>query len=215
MRGSERNRRSFDRVASRLARRWRFGAVGVLIACTTVVVYLNLPAPASLIGDMVGLRPMPPHRDDCRLAGPRWAVAFLQTREIICSWARPSSATRIQELDELTYDVWTRRVRRAERSWRSRDGQLWRQELDSARATLQRAGGTQCFDRPRAFTSGLMPTDTGVNAPAHASVWEYWRFPTFLINLSGGETSTRAAGDATWQWVLFVRASRLRQGLCT
>jgi hypothetical protein len=196
-------------------RGWALAAIVFLGVSLGIGAYVRLPAPVTEIGDAVGLQLLPPGSENCQSVGARRVIAPFRTREVTCTWQRASSPTRIHELAEFTYDVWTRRVRRAERSWRSRDELVWRHELDSARATLRHRGGTQCFDRPQPFGAGSAATDRSAAAPSRAEIWEYWRFPTFLVNLSGGEVDRSDGENGAWRWALFVRATPRRKGVCT
>ena len=137
-------------------------------------------ARCSVLGDVVGVRRSRP-------AGPPFCSWFvrdtrygtLPTGTVNCAWGRPGTARHRGELDQLSYHVLTRRVRRAERSWASIDSATWRSDIDSMRVELARHGGSRvCAQR-------TVVTPTGVR--------EYWRFPGFEVILRSGVVDSEGA----------------------
>lgn len=119
---------------------WAIGISLFVSLGVAIPVYVRLPAPGSRLGDAVGIGLDRPFRGYCGWFSTPTAVGILPTGRTVCSWGRPGSRTRLQELDELSYDAWSRRVRRAQRSWRSLDAIRWHQELVNRPGD---AGGSQ------------------------------------------------------------------------
>jgi hypothetical protein len=120
-------------------------------------------------------------------------LATWPTGRVVCAWYRPVSAVRSAELDQLSYNVLTRRVSHAERSWEPLSDAAWRRDVDSVRAALRAQGGVP--------SCGVWTRRTP------DQIREFWRFSGFEIQLFAGVASTPAAIPRirTPRWFLFLR----------
>lgn len=174
---------------------------GALVA---MLIALPWPAPASTLGDVVGVRGSRPFREFCRWKARPTALGALPTGEVVCAWYRPERQLRRAELDQLSYHALSRRIDRAERSWEPLSEQRWRSDVDSIRVAFEKQGGIRLCRRVSRIGTGL-------------SEEEVWRFPEFDVELFTGLAagSDRANGTADGpRWYLFLAGERDLQYLC-
>lgn len=175
----------------------------VLAVAVATTAYLRQPAPRSALGDAVGVRRTRTFSPFCRWFVRDTRVGTWPTGAVRCAWYRPVTPSGVAELDQLSYNVLTRRVFRAERSWEPLSDAAWRRDVDSVRAALREQGGV----------ASCVPSILG----AATEIREFWRFPGFEILLfTGGDASQSPTnGVRTPRWFLFVhgQTGRLTRGL--
>ena len=174
-------------------RRWlAVVGIGGAVVAAGVAYARRLEAPRSALGDAVGVRrSRPVGFPFCGWFVVSTRVGDVPTGEEVCGWARPATDARRAELDELSYDVLTRRVRSAARSWERRDSATWIRDLDSIRVALAQQGGTPTCAQWTVITA------SGVRA--------YWQFPGFQVKLfSGGGYSPIPGHDGDRRWHVFL-----------
>ena len=182
--------------------RWLARAAIVAAGILTMTVYARQPAPRSPLGDAVGVRRSRPFNRFCGWFVRDTRVGTWPTGRVVCAWARASSPNRRTPLDQLSYNVLTRRVSHASRSWEPLSDESWRRDLDSIRTALRAQGGVpSCEIRSRRTYDDLI---------------EYWRFPNFEIRLftGGGTESSRDRDTHVPRWFVFLDGHRGRLFEC-
>ena len=151
----------------------------VLVAALGMTAYVRQPAPRSAIGDVVGVRrSRPVSNHTCGWFVRDTRVGTWPTGTAVCAWYRPTTPSRVAELDQLSYNVLTRRVSRAERSWEALSAAAWRRDLDSVRGALRAQGGVVlCHPVTRRTATEIR---------------EFWRFPGFELLLITGVDAFQA-----------------------
>jgi len=174
-----------------MRRRW-LAVLGIgAVAALAGSFYGRQPAPRSALGDAVGVRRSRPFRGFCGWFVRDTRFGTWPTGRAVCAWYRPPSPDRVAELDQLSYNVVTRRVSRAERSWTPLSEAAWNRDIDSVRSALRAQGGVPSCG-PRTHRT---PTE----------IREFWRFPGFEILLFTGRASgVSVSGTRTPQWFLFL-----------
>ena len=163
----------------------------VIAAALATAAYVRQPAPRSDLGDAVGVRRSRPF-SHCGWFVRDTRVGTWPTGLAVCAWYRPVGPSRVAELDQLSYNVLTRHVSSAERSWEPLSDAAWRRDVDSVRAALRAHGGV-----PSCAVSTHRKRD---------EIQEFWRFPAFEILLfTGSDTaSLPIAGIRAPRWFLFL-----------
>jgi len=172
-------------------------ALAAVLATTACV---GQPAPRSALGDAVGVRRTRPFsKESCGLFVRETRAGTWPTGAVRCAWYRPATPSRVTELDQLSYNVLTRRVFRAERSWVTLSEAVWRRDVDSVRAALRAQGGV----------ASCIPSALG---PATV-MRESWRFPGFEILLITGvdalQAPTNGMRSPRWSSFLHGKTGRL------
>ena len=173
---------------------------GALLALLSAV---HRPAPASTLGDVVGIRGSRPFGGFCSWYARPTALGEIPTGQVFCAWYRREAQLRRAELDQVSYHALSRRVYRAERSWEPLSAQRWRSEVDSIRHAFQRQGGTRLCRRESRI--GGERTE------------EVWHFPGFHVELFTGRDAGSPLGSGGAEpsrWHLFLRGERDLQYLC-
>jgi hypothetical protein len=172
--------------------RWLARAAIVTTGLLAMTVYAWQPAPRSPMGDAVGVRRSRPFNRFCGWFVRDTRLGTWPTGRVVCAWSRPASPNRRTPLDQLSYNVLTRRVSRASRSWEPLSDESWRRDLDSVRTALRTQGGVpSCGMRSRR---------------THDDLIEYWRFRNFEIRLftGGGTESSMDRDTHVPRWFLFL-----------
>lgn len=176
-------------------------SAGALVA---LLIALHRPAPASILGDVVGVRGSRPFSGFCRWQGRSTGLGAVPTGGVVCAWYRPERQLRRAELDQLSYQALSRRIHRAERSWEPLSEHVWRRDVDSIRVALRKQGGTRLCRRESRLSRGLREE-------------EVWRFPEFDVELftgrGVGSDPANAKADGLG-WYLFLRGERDMGYLC-
>lgn len=181
-------------------RRWLVGlALGIAVAAVTTG-FVRQKAPSSPVSDMIGIRSPRPFNRYCGWFVRDTRLGTWPTGEAVCAWYRRDARERRPELDQLKYDVLTRRVRHAGRSWEPLSDTTWRRESDSVRSVFRARGG--------------LPLRVGALTPPD-EIRECWRFPTFEVYLyTGRATFPSSLGPAGSRWFLFLHGAPERMPTC-
>lgn len=165
----------------------------VLAAALASTAYVRQPAPRSALGDAVGVRRGRPFSRFCGWFVRDTRLGTWPTGQAVCAWYRPASPGRKAELDQLSYNVLTRRVSRAERSWEPLSDAAWRRDVDSVRTALRAQGG--------------VPSCGVWTRRAPSEIREFWRFPGFEVQLFTGIDTMPAPipGIRAPRWFLYLR----------
>jgi hypothetical protein len=174
------------------------GHLAVMALATTA--YVRQSAPRSALGDAVGVRRSRPFSGFCGWFVRDTRLGTWPTGTAVCAWYRPPSPDRVSELDQLSYNVVTRRVSSAERSWEPLTDAAWYRDVDSIRAAFRTQGG--------------LPSCAVWTRRTPDEVRELWRFSQFDIELFTGRSRMGDPGIRAPRWFLFMRGTPRRLRTC-
>jgi hypothetical protein len=182
--------------------RWLAVAAIATTGVLAMTVYARQPAPRSPLGDAVGVRRSRPFNRFCGWFGRDTPLGTWPTGRVVCAWSRPGTPNRRTPLDQLSYNVLTRQVSDASRSWEPLSDKSWRWDVDSVRTALRAQGGV--------LSCGLRSRNT------HDDLIEYWKFRDFEIRLFTGGGTERSMDRDTHvpRWFVFLDGRRGRLPEC-